>query len=220
MAALLPTAGSSWLGVGGSLLHTYEEVGGGDNFTAMSWAAPLHSALAATSSSQSMSLFLHRQELLSGTPEQAGPWAGLPGPKGDWEGRDGGRTKGSKLWSKGTGLVSEPELPGSHSWQEAQARAGLLGFVTEKLPPGPCSGWEGAGKVRVVGLHGPVGYVEACGGREAQKSCFLPLGIWVRFADTVRKGSSNYPDLAMAQPGPREAGLPPVLRRLLSLLPW
>ena len=47
--------------------------------------------------------------------------------------------------------------------------------MTEKLPPGPCSGWEGPGKVKLWGLHGPVGPAQAVcvGAREARKSRFL-----------------------------------------------
>ena len=36
--------------------------------------------------------------------------------------------------------------------------------MTEKLPPGPCSGWEGPGKVKLWGLRGPVGPAQAVWG--------------------------------------------------------
>ena len=60
--------------------------------------------------------------------------------------------------------------------------------MTEKLPPGPCSGWEGPGKVKLWGLHGPVGPAQAvCGGPRSTEKPFSSLGIWVKIDGLSRK---------------------------------
>ena len=68
------------VGVGRALLHP--RMGGVDNSTAtvLGSSSPL-SALGHPLLSSAHRLLLRQQELLSGAPEQAGPWAGLPGPR-------------------------------------------------------------------------------------------------------------------------------------------
>lgn len=59
--------------------------------------------------------------------------------------------------------------------------------MTEKLSPGPCSLWEGPGKVKSLGLEGPVGPARAvCGSLGGGEKPFSSLSLWVEIEGISR----------------------------------
>lgn len=93
--------------------------------------------------------------------------------------------------------------------------------MTEKLPPGPCSGWEGPGKTKLLGLHGPVGPDQAvCGGSGGLGKAIFFIKHLGGGCRNQQECLSNYPDSGWwpGLGGSRFASLSPFECFLLFLL--